>query len=341
MLRSLVGSEMCIRDSSYTQDISDHLNMLYSAEHYITIVGTSISIICYIWIIAMYVMFKNLRTVPGINNCCMCISLLISDILFLTAIGAHTCDKACIAIAVIMHGSLLASFVWVLIISYDLVSRFGSFSTNSRDRDLKRMIYRSAIGFVLPAILVSTATWLDQTNKVTIGYGAYHICWITNTYARLVLYIIPTAIALILGLIAMGYSVVKIMREKRQTQKNLQGKHLRLVVFLKMAIKLSMILGLTEFIGYVQIHNPDGWEQTFNVSLSFVYTLTRSLRGAMLWFAYIYGGNLKKRCKKKVIHSFKKHMRTKEENNGTSSNQSNIKTTSLDTANSPVPNLRF
>jgi len=339
------GYSVCVQTSltsSYGKNTNnsingnDDLGALYLAEHYITIIGTSASVICYSWIVVMYVMFKDLRTIPGLNNCCMCISLLISDISFLTAIGAHTYHNACIAIAVIMHWSLLASFTWVLIISYDLVSRFGSFNMHSRDRDLERMTYRSAIGFVFPAVVVSIAIGLDRANKVTIGYGAYEFCWITNTYARLGLYVIPTSIALILALMAMVYSVVKIMNEKRQTQKNLKGKQLQLVVFLKMAIKLSMILGLTELIGYIQIHNlTNGWKQTFNVSFNFVYTLTRSLRGVMLWLVYIYGGNLKKRCKKRVVRSLRKHNK---KTVGNISSSSNMTMTSLSPPNSPAPN---
>jgi len=108
---------------------------------------------------------------------------------------------------------------------------------------------------------------------------------------------------LLFALTSMIFSMVKITQGKRETQKSLQGKQLNVSVFLKMAIKLSVILGLTELIGYIQIPHPNKDEETFNVAIGFVYTVTRSLRGLLLWFVYIYGGTIAKRYRKRVTKS--------------------------------------
>jgi len=297
------GYEVCFENSTVQLAVEKTdrlLATLYDAEYYIALVGTSVSVVCYTWIISTYVLFRYLRTVPGLNVCFMCVSLFVSDVLFITAaVLRNTPCNACIAIAACMHWSLLSSFFWIIVISYDLLLRFGTYYAPCKDLELKRMKWRSIVAFGLPAVLVGIATTLDQTGSVNIGYGAQGFCWIVKPYARLALYVIPTAIAIILALLAMIYAISTIVKEKRNSQRELQGQRAAHTNFLIITIKLSMILGLTELIGYIQIPHPQSEsERNFNSIFGFVYTLTRSLRGIMLWSVYVYGPAVKQ-CRKR------------------------------------------
>ena len=143
------GYKTCIISSNlsvtknFKESTDSEFSIVYQMEHYITYIGTSISIICYCWVISTYVLFKDLRTVPGLNVCFMCASLLIADLFFLVSIIARQNETACTTFAVVIHWSLSAAFIWVLIICFDLVQRFGSCllytSPSPRDATLSRM----------------------------------------------------------------------------------------------------------------------------------------------------------------------------------------------------------
>ncbi|XP_066922116.1 uncharacterized protein [Clytia hemisphaerica] len=308
------GYETCVANNKNTSSISkdnDRYYIIRQIEFYITVIGTPLSIVCYIWIITTYFIFKDLRTVPGLNNCLMCLSLLFSDIFFLSTLKAHEDKTSCTTVAVAMHWSLLSAFFWVLIISYDLVKRFGSFTSNSRDRELKRMSYRSAMAFGIPLVIVSIALGLDTSGDVAVGYGENHVCWITNLNARIVLYIVPTALVILIALFTLSFTVFNIIKQKRRTQSKLDhstAKKTKTLDYLKMAIKLALILGLTEIFGYVQLTNIEDSQskERTNVVFAFVYSVFRSLRGVMLWFVYV-GGPLSKRYQKRVVRSLRKY----------------------------------
>ena len=301
----LASNESIRKNFGRSGNIGSKFATIYSIEHYITYIGTSISIICYCWIISTYVLLKDLRTVPGLNTCFMCLSLLIADLFFLVSIIAHQNNTACTTFAVVIHWGLLAAFIWVLIICFDLVKRFGSVSLQSRDRETKRMYYRAAIAFLAPAVTVATLTGLDQTNTVDIGYGRDHICWITNRSAKLFAYVLPTALILLISCLALIYTVYKIVSEKRDVNKKIHHAT-SILIYLKMVAKLAMILGLVEIFGYIQTGYQGDEERAWVVAFGFLYTVCRSFRGLMLWFVYIYGGAVAKRYRKCFAKSFRK-----------------------------------
>ena len=251
-------------------------------------------------------MFKDLRTVPGLNTCFMCLSLLIADMFFLVSIIVRQNETACTTFAVVIHWSLLAAFIWVLIICFDLVKRFGSVSMHSRDREIKRMYYRAVIAFLTPALLVATLVGLDLTNNVAIGYGKHNICWITNRSAKLFSFVVPTACILLIAFLALVYTVFKIVSEKRNVNKTIHhtaSKTKSTMLYLKITAKLATILGLVEIFGYIQTGYQGNEEKAWVVAFGFLYTLCRSFRGLVLWFVYIYCGTIVKRYRKRFTKS--------------------------------------
>ena len=305
----LASNESIRKNFGRSGNIGSKFATVYIIEHYITYIGTSISIICYCWIISTYVLFKDLRTVPGLNTCFMCLSLLIADLFFLVSIIAHQNNTACTTFAVIIHWGLLAAFIWVLIICFDLVKRFGSVSLQSQDRETKRMYYRAAIAFLTPAVTVASLIGLDQTDTVDIGYGRDHICWITNRSAKLFSYVLPTALILLISCLALIYTVYKIVSEKQNVNKRIHhatSKTMSILSYLKIAVKLAMILGLVEIFGYIQTGYQGDEEEAWVVAFGFLYTVCRSFRGLMLWFVYIYGGAVAKRYRKHFGKSIRK-----------------------------------
>ena len=96
------------------------LKTLAYFEYYISITGTSVSMICYISIIMTYTLFKKLRNIPGLNTLTLCCCLLIADVSFIVATQAHTVYHLCKVTGIMLHWSLLAAQMWMLVITFDI-----------------------------------------------------------------------------------------------------------------------------------------------------------------------------------------------------------------------------
>ena len=57
-------------------------------------------------------------------------------------------------------------------------------------------------------------------------------------------------------------------------------------------MKLIVLLGISECVGFIQVTNTNSDWLKFNAAFAFMYSLLRSLRGIMLWFVYIPFGNV-------------------------------------------------
>ncbi|XP_057311653.1 uncharacterized protein LOC130649399 [Hydractinia symbiolongicarpus] len=285
------------------------LKDLYEVEHYISIVGTSISVLCYIWIISTFIGFKELRTLPGLNTLGMCSSLLFADVLFLLTMKAKESYTFCLTVAVLLHWSLLLSFLWSILIAYDLVVKFGTFKVSSRENNVRKFLPRCILALLISTVIVVITVSLDQGSNVDVGYGINRICWINYLHARIAAYIVPISLAFLITLCSLSYTMYKIHHELKVNEKVLKTGSFRKLKTLKIALKLTIILGLSEGIGFIQIVKSDLSERelAINASFGFVYSLFRSLRGVMLWLVYILGANAFSMYKKRIQSFRRKH----------------------------------
>jgi hypothetical protein len=84
---------------------------------YITIVGLSLSVGCLALHLAIATATPRLRNLPGMNLASLCVALLLLYCSFLVRVLG---DLPCVALAVVIYYSLLATFCWMLIISFDV-----------------------------------------------------------------------------------------------------------------------------------------------------------------------------------------------------------------------------
>ena len=274
-------------------------------EYYISIIGTSISILCYIWIIATYLSFNELRNIPGLNTVAFCSCLLLADVSFIIATEAHTVYDLCKAIGIILHWSLLTAQMWVIVIAIDLASKFGVLTVVSRERNMKRFVRYCIFAFIVPTVIVLITLLLNETSKGYIGYGDYGVCWIKDFNARIFSYIVPISIGFVLSVATISFTVYKISLAEHESRQILSKSVGRKINVYKIALKLVVILGVTEMLGFIQIRKGilTENEQMFNSTFAMVYTVLRSFRGMMLWFVYIFNS--------RTYGMYKQYMRDK------------------------------
>ncbi|XP_057300226.1 uncharacterized protein LOC130630668 [Hydractinia symbiolongicarpus] len=288
------GYGVCIRSSFTGYGVKgNRLETVYVIEHYISLIGTIISIIFYIFVILSFLIFKELRTVPGLNTLGMCISLFIAEVIFLLAINSNFSGTACKIVAATLHWCILISFMWNLIIAFDLISKFSSFTVASRGNNNKKFIRRCIYSLIPPTLIVSLSVILAAETTV-VDYGTKGICWITGFYARIGFYIIPVAVIFFTTLLTLLYTVRKIHSEFKVNEEVLKTGKKSKKETLKIALKLGIILGVTEGLGFIQIvkSHPSYNEEVFNACFSLLYSTFRSIRGLMLCLVYIIGANV-------------------------------------------------
>ncbi|XP_057316446.1 uncharacterized protein LOC130657479 [Hydractinia symbiolongicarpus] len=298
------GYGVCIKSSSSHSLNNDNnrLNTVYDIAYYISLTGTCLSMACYISIMLSFYIFKEIRTVPGLNTLGMCLSLFIADAMFLLATHSNLNGKPCRIIAVALHWCLLSAFMWNLIIAWDMISTFGSFKVASRDNNTKKFIRRCGFSLVPSTLIVSLSLILEETSTVDIGYGVNRWCWITGFYARLVFYIIPVAVIFLITLSTLLCTIRKIHRDFKGNEEILKTGRKTKKETIKIAVKLGIILGITEGLGFIQIakSNLSYNEKLFNAYSALLYSTCRSFRGLMLCLVYIVGANVITLYRKRV-----------------------------------------
>ena len=281
------------------------LKSVRDVEYYISIIGTSFSIICYIWIIATYLSFKKLTSIPGLNTVAFCSSLLLADMSFLIATEANAVYNLCKAIGIILHWSLLTAQMWVIVIAIDLASKFGVLTVVSRERNTKPFFRYCIFAFIVPTVIVVITLLLNETSTSYVGYGDHGVCWIKDFNARIFSYIVPIAFGFLLSVTTIVFTIYKIRLAENESKQLLSKSGRNKVNISKIALKLVVILGVTEMLGFIQIRKEilTENEQMFNSTFAMVYTILRSFRGMMLWFVYV--------CNSRIWGMYKQYMRDK------------------------------
>ena len=292
-------------------------------EYYISIIGTSTSIICYMWIIATYLSFKELRNIPALNTIAFSSCLLLADVSFIIATEAYAVYDLCKAIGIILHWSLLTAQMWVIVIAIDLASKFGVLTIVSREINRKLFVRYCIFAFIVPTVIVLITLLLNETSTSYIGYGDHGVCWIKNFNARILSYIVPISIGFVLSVATIVFTIYKIRLAENESKQVLSQSGRNKVNISKIALKLVVILGVTEMLGFIQIRKGilTENEQIFNSTFSMAYTLLRSFRGMMLWFVYIFNS--------RILDMYKQYLRDKNLLRKTGTTGESMKVTSV------------
>ena len=259
-----------------------------NAQKYISVIGTSISILAYIAIILSYTLMKELKNLSSKTIVALCATLLFADTTFLVATQQLNNKLACKVIAIILHWALLAAQVWTAVIAFDLLSRFGSVAVALRKKSRIRFCQYCLVAYLLPLIILVLTVTLNETSVYDIGYGKRNTCFIYNFYPKLYFYIIPFAIAFVSTVLCFIFTIFFIWKHEDKIRKSLKdsGRNNRSITCI--TLKLIVTLGIIEVVGFIQISESSFSENEliFNSVFAVTYTVLRSFRGVILCFIY-------------------------------------------------------
>lgn len=214
----LSGFVRCQSEFYWKEENRDKLSLLAP----LSVTGLAISILSLLIVLVTYYTFNELRTIPGIHLVNLSLSLLLSHLLQLLTPVLNTSKASYTAFAVLLHYFSLVSFAWMSLIAYDTWRTFSyKYWHQSRGiwRQMRARVMRHmAVGWLPTLILVVTCTALDQSNAVTIGYGANAGCWISNRFANLCVFTTPVSLSLVFNIVYFLRTIKAIRQTKRQTR---------------------------------------------------------------------------------------------------------------------------
>ena len=119
--------------SSYSYEtLTNDSTMEEMVSEVLTYVGLSVSIFSFLIVLVTYSLFKELRTLPGVNLMNFSVAHLFKDSLFIAS-GCGLPKLACTIVAITMHYFLLASFTWMSIIAFETWRAFSKIRIQPRN----------------------------------------------------------------------------------------------------------------------------------------------------------------------------------------------------------------
>lgn len=264
----------------------------------LTYVGLSLSIISFVLVLLTYSLFKELRTLPGINLMHLSFSHLLVDLVYL-ATGYVEAKFACTTIAILLHYFFLASFTWMSVIAFETWKIFSKTRIQHRKPSRKekrwKLLQRAMIGWLPAFVFVVVCAALDQTSTVAVHYGGSKGCWINNPTANLFFFVFPVALSISFNAVCFSFTVRAIWKMNKQAQRATHEavKRRTAVVFLKIFI----LMGFTWIFGFLKVLVSQYFEYPF--------IIFATLQGVYVALAFVFTSRVKQMyrtllCKKKT-----------------------------------------
>lgn len=238
----------------------------------LTYVGLSVSIFSFLIVLVTYSLFKELRTLPGVNLMNFSIAHLFKDSLFIAS-GCGLPKLACTIVAITMHYFLLASFTWMSIIAFETWRAFSKIRIQPRNPSRRQkcgyVLRRMACGWVPPFVFVFVCVTLDQSRAASFRYGetGTNSCWINIPTANLFSFVLPIAIAISFNIVFFVLTVIAIRKTNQQAREATHhaANHKTAAVF----AKIFILMGFTWILGFLQGLVSEYFRYPFIISTTF------------------------------------------------------------------------
>lgn len=258
-----------------------------------TVIGFSISMVSLLIHLIVFIIVPDLKNLPGYNLAALCSSLFCSYF-FLLLIGTGKIapyQDFCIAIAFLSHFFLLASILWMTIMSYDvfvsLLRATGSFRASSTNFTFRKFGTYCLCSFgvaLLTAVASLLADILDAVPE-TIKPKYKGLCWFTNKTSLSIFFVGPSMALSCLNFTFFALSAFILhcnkMNQPKDDQKSLYKRRYL------MYFRLSVIMGITWIVGVLA--------NIVNVSwLWYVFVLLNTFQGFFIFIAFTCCKKVKK-----------------------------------------------
>ena len=264
----------------------------------INITGHSCSLFSLCLLIATYFLLKPEFTLMDKNIVCLSSSLLVAHCLQLNMVFFSNFPMFCKWGAVLLHWSLLLSFMWIAAISFDLYTTFKSMkpvTIHSRKQRFKKYSI-AALGMSTTIIVVCVAMGIPREDFA--GYGDKGRCFIVKFWPNLFAFTVPITTVMVASVILTVLTMCKLRSKEKETSKALSNGNSRAssrkkIVTTSLFLKLSVLFGFGWLIGFI-----NGF--IGSVPLSIIFNVIVSFQGMFIYLAFGEQRSLLRKCFKKI-----------------------------------------
>lgn len=246
---------------------------------YISVVASFCSMLCYILIIVNLYMMEELKNVPGfcILSICVCLSghnTLYLCSAFAKVLGMEFHSLLRQFVGFLMHVLLMMSQFLGASIAVDATTNITSIYNNPPNN---RMFLRCFIVCIVSSFfIVSIGVLLRRNNIIDTAY-----------YARIILFHAPLFILNSLSVIILAYNVLRMTFSINIFHEVLHSNRENEILITKLALKLLLVCGLSEFIGLIGVGRYKSNNIDSQHFLGLLYTLMTSMRGIILIIVFL------------------------------------------------------
>jgi len=265
----------------FVGDIGVHATQL----KYITYVGFTISILCMIFTIVVFILQRKSQTTDrDVIHVNLCISLLTAEIIFMFGINETSNASLCSLIAALLHYFFLASFAWMFLEGYQIYVMLVKVFESSKSLKTRYFF----LGYIIPFLIVLLSFSIDYFNiqsKASKGsdefdmcynpaesssYGTPDYCWLKVDNHFVLSFIIPAVIVIFSNIGFLSFAIHSMLVHKSSTTS--QNNHNLIVSYMKGVGVLMCLLGSTWIFGLLFL-------AINSLFLAYSFTILNSLQG--------------------------------------------------------------
>ena len=237
------------------------------------IVCTVLSLVFASVTVTVYILLRELRTQPGINNMGLCISLIIGQLLQLVVgLNGAKSITVCKVIGVFVHFSWLNVVMWLNVCSLHMFRSFNSMYAPTAMYSLKQtaiyVLY--CLGLSVIPVLINMIVNISSD----LGYSG-DTCYISRPHMVGYTFALPVAIVIVVN-VGLFLNVLHILSNRPAVESSNKKEPNNLKIY----TKLSTLTGVTWIFGFI-------FQFTKLVLFDYLFIVLSGGQGCFVFFAFI------------------------------------------------------
>ncbi|XP_037509608.2 probable G-protein coupled receptor Mth-like 2 [Rhipicephalus sanguineus] len=217
---------------------------------YLTIVCISVSLLCLVLKLVVYLMSKEYRTFSSRCTLCLSMTLFFTQLFFLVFNVTNFGRDVCVASSVVVHFGFLSTAFWTTVLSYDIWKTL--ILVRRPKGNWKSLVRYAFAGWGSPLLVVGVASilnWTKGDSPLSPSYGMSR-CFINKKWSHVAFFLAPMLALLFVDIGFYLHTVFTIRRTESQSQKfdfKANEKPSRILLF----VKLASIMGVSWLLGLI------------------------------------------------------------------------------------------
>ncbi|KAK6968061.1 adhesion G protein-coupled receptor E2, partial [Biomphalaria glabrata] len=253
---------------------------IFIAMSVVTYVCLCASELCLLLTLVTYLGFPELRTVPGINNMFLCLSLLLAQLVLVLASNISVPSTLCTSVGLITHFLWLWHFSWSFLSSLHMfqvfTAKIPAQSLKGREKNVI-VVKLTTLSLISPAAVVFAVIIASYITSNTIGYGRQS-CYLDSSYLIGFSMFAPICLVTACNLTFLGLTVVSIHKVNQLL--NVASCELDQYKNCLLYVKLSSVTGIYWLVTIVA-------EALDSDVLWFISLLLNGLQGVAIFISYM------------------------------------------------------